>query len=571
MGETEDEFARAEALLAELEGRSGVSQPQPVPAQPPHTQQAEAQDFDFEEIIDVEAVPEAVEAVPNTQATIASNFRLGAHYKISLEHFSRLCEGHLLGPDRGKLTDGVNIYPRAIYSNDSTRRLVDIPYEALIYQEYVFLYVLEKTDVAMKVSIGLRTRHSLVRAPFLSQVPGSNGYLVYHLWIKFADLEAHGILDGHGTSGSERDRFVFVRENVDIDLLQNAYNEEIARLLKVALKEKQRKKKVEEEYENNLQTIAALAEEIYPGNTQLYTAAEPFIYGNTRDFFRNANIRNHAALLIRFPEIVITNRDKRNHNIKDLFVWLSFGIDSGHNFFMSSNLYGARATVNSAEYHSRYRHSHLQTGNEPNFVNFCQGGGTPTSIATAELRSNFTMEKFELFLYQLSTYVRYESLEGGPYIRMENIRGRSRSTRSVEPERDLDHYIEIVKMKNLQLPVKTAVVNGNEQFVFNDKDPVFLKELGEVTRTPYVKTANGSFEPLGSTDQTLSDSDKRSLTRDLFEFRGERIQFKVVDPTDNVGQDAQKYPSPMSVAHIKKVLEEELNLYYILKESYELS
>lgn len=574
MGETEDEFARAEALLAELERRDGVSQPVPVPevpATPPQAIEATSQDFDFEEIVEapepepVEEIPVQPVAVETATPNLASKYRLGAHYRIPQYIFEAL-EGRVGGREETVMVTDTCIFPRRI-ENRELRRLRS---DSFTYGDYIYIYVLEKTDVAMKVSVGLRIR-SIRSEDVLRTVPGTDGWPVYHTWIRFDKLVELGFEESLTTTASDRDRFAFTRVNVDPDLLVTAYNQEMARLLKEELKQKQAKKKAEEEYDTTLSTIAELAEEIYPGNTQLYSNYNAFKWSSIRDKFASMNLHKHAILLIRFPEIIIENRDKRKHTIKDLYVSLHFGLDERHNFFMNSNLYGARATVTSAEWYSNYRHSHLQTGRDPYFVNFCQGGGTPTSIATAELRSNFSMEKFELFLYQLSSYVRYESLEGGPYIRMENIRDRSSSRRNIDVNDDMTRYMNFVRNNNVDLPVKTAVIDGEERFVFDDKDPEFLQQLGALTRTPFTRLANGTFQQIDEQAQLMSENDKRQLSRELFLFRDEVIKFKVEDPQVLERQDSQKYPAPAATLHIKKTLEEELNLYYILKESYELS
>ena len=49
------------------------------------------------------------------------------------------------------------------------------------------------------------------------------------------------------------------------------------------------------------------------------------------------------------------------------------------------------------------------------------------SMTTVELKTEWKYEMFEVFLFMLPHYLRYESIEGGPYMRMANISYNSRS------------------------------------------------------------------------------------------------------------------------------------------------
>ena len=93
---------------------------------------------------------------------------------------------------------------------------------------------------------------------------------------------------------------------------------------------------------------------------------------------------------------------------------------------MITSIEGVRGTLSYVEYKCGYRHSHLQGKSEfensPTFSSFCLGTGDYAETQRTWLEGKeFNQEDFELLLYQTGAYVRWESLGGGPYFRMENI------------------------------------------------------------------------------------------------------------------------------------------------------
>ena len=93
------------------------------------------------------------------------------------------------------------------------------------------------------------------------------------------------------------------------------------------------------------------------------------------------------------------------------------------------------------------------------------------------------------------------------------------------------------------------------------------------TAVPYIKDVNGTLmEEATDSGVNMSAREKADLEQNMFQFRGETIVYKVIDQQDNaVIQETQKYPSPNLSKYIKGEIEKELNLFYILKENYELN
>lgn len=125
-----------------------------------------------------------------------------------------------------------------------------------------------------------------------------------------------------------------------------------------------------------------------------------------------------SSYIIRFPEIVITNSNKKKHTIRDLFVRLDFNSTFTNILGLPSAM---RMTLDHNELYSGYRHSHIHV-NVNNWSIFCVGDTNITQLIQTFMSSSIVPDKFIGFLYQLNEYVRWESLEGGPYIRIDTIR-----------------------------------------------------------------------------------------------------------------------------------------------------
>lgn len=124
-------------------------------------------------------------------------------------------------------------------------------------------------------------------------------------------------------------------------------------------------------------------------------------------------------ILIRFPEVTVTNENNKSINIKDLFARVKVNKDG--------NLIGTftlnRTSFPTYQWSRGYMHSHvpsMTTRHTPSWENPCLGSG-PISTTCGTLNHNSSDEIWDLFIYELSLYVQNESLRGGPYIRLENV------------------------------------------------------------------------------------------------------------------------------------------------------
>lgn len=144
---------------------------------------------------------------------------------------------------------------------------------------------------------------------------------------------------------------------------------------------------------------------------------------HSRDSLRDEYI---GFILVHFPEVKITNEHDRFVICKHFYV--KVGIKANGK---SAGYFG----INRSEYQkshlaSDYMHSHCSGIPKNDFTNFlspCLGKG-PIRSTVSTLSISYDESIWELFCLELDRYMRTESINGGPYRRLENIGKSNRSS-----------------------------------------------------------------------------------------------------------------------------------------------
>lgn len=169
-----------------------------------------------------------------------------------------------------------------------------------------------------------------------------------------------------------------------------------------------------------------------------------------------------SYILIRFPEVTVTNENDKSIDIKDLFVKIAV---KGNR--MKGSFEMIRTTYNVTQWSSNYSHSHIpriSCTEVPKWQLPCLGSG-PLNSTINELNATYDKDFLELFCLELSKYVTVESLAGVPHIKLETV-GAS-TTRSELPvtyrggaER-LGFITDFIKYFVKNTSIKFSYVNGN--------------------------------------------------------------------------------------------------------------
>ena len=287
------------------------------------------------------------------------------------------------------------------------------------------------------------------------------------------------------------------------------------------------------------------------------------------------------AVHILFEEIVITNSRAKTHTIKDLLVAIELQNDSNRRLKVKK-LKGGRLTLTYAEFQSDYFHSHLSVNCQrlntsgyqgvPFFTTFCTGSGEINMYQSDINGDGFTERNFIAFAMQIMTLVTWESLEGTPYRRIDNIRVRP-SSGSYYSYNENQHSEPIYRklltnlIENQITPDIDVIFNSNNAFevVDNEKISKLVNELpltdaekGALLCSPVPGTNNTRYYRYSSTPGFNS---VLTFTSNYI-FRGELRQFTVGSaPAANATTTAEiQYKLHPNVAnYVKKKLQYELN------------
>jgi len=157
----------------------------------------------------------------------------------------------------------------------------------------------------------------------------------------------------------------------------------------------------------NKENIIALLEHHYPSAYDIQTGSD-----------------GGQLIYIKWEEFTISNSNGNSHTIKDFF--LRINVNNTFNRFISFQ--GVRCTATLKEIHSNYMHSHCGSSELGSFGRMCTGSTILSDLMAMLASSEFCIELFEMFLVQLDLYVRWESLEGGPYRKIEHLNYKSISS-----------------------------------------------------------------------------------------------------------------------------------------------
>lgn len=124
------------------------------------------------------------------------------------------------------------------------------------------------------------------------------------------------------------------------------------------------------------------------------------------------------TIFIHYPELVIKNSLNMSHTIYDLIVQIP--IDNVGCRILN-DIYGVRTSFTKEEVRIGYLHSHLHR-NSYKFSSFCRGGGSSFDKFISSLNRIVDAFEFELFLIQLKEFLCWESLEGTPYLSINELK-----------------------------------------------------------------------------------------------------------------------------------------------------
>lgn len=134
--------------------------------------------------------------------------------------------------------------------------------------------------------------------------------------------------------------------------------------------------------------------------------------------------QTYNKIFVKWDTVKVTNEYDKSITIKDLYAKIT--IKNYDGVITSDGVMLTRRTYTQEQWNSGYSHSHL-----PRFISRtyrgefnspCLGSG-PILTTSQSLKSEFNLDLWGLFVYELDKYVRVESVEGVPYIRLNQVTG----------------------------------------------------------------------------------------------------------------------------------------------------
>lgn len=122
-------------------------------------------------------------------------------------------------------------------------------------------------------------------------------------------------------------------------------------------------------------------------------------------------------VLIHFPIITVTNEFGKSIDIYNVYIKVVLRISGAYRRFCI-----AKSTFTKEQVISKYIHSHCPSKDDNTiFYNMCLGTGSFFKFITDFSLSHYNENKWRLFCAFLKQYLEVESLQGGPYIRLESV------------------------------------------------------------------------------------------------------------------------------------------------------
>tara|TARA_R110001592_G_scaffold124249_1_gene332990 strand:+ start:9017 stop:10459 length:1443 start_codon:yes stop_codon:yes gene_type:complete len=307
------------------------------------------------------------------------------------------------------------------------------------------------------------------------------------------------------------------------------------------------------------------------------------IFGHNWDIQEDfENSKYNMSLILRFPEITIKNGRAGKKTLYDLYIKVEFD----ENLTVTSRMQGRRGAITYSEYISGYRHSHLPSSscssedmeNMCGWKDFCLGNSEMSAIQrdwqvdrTSSAGEPFNIIQFELFMYQIEAYASWESLGGGPYIRMENVHNYEGVTKIHNRILNNIYGNEIKNLKEF----KVSFDNSKNRFIVDLEELEAILTKMDISVDRVQKTRDGSYIYSNNASLQLilskiSEQNIKFLAEDeesnAFLFRNKPAPTYILEY--NVKEDtstAEEVVHPDLTKYFSNKLESHINHYFIKK------
>jgi len=324
-----------------------------------------------------------------------------------------------------------------------------------------------------------------------------------------------------------------------------------------------KKGRLNHKWHNFLIFVMESLEIIYPERWDLqfniynhYTTETYENYAGYEYVITHNQVQYIFEVIIKFPDINITNSAGFKHNIKDLYVKVQFVYCDEIDNFIPFNIGGTRGKVTDVEAYCSYMHSHLQFMAGA-FYPFCIGDRESSfGSVMMECIDNLNKENFQALMYMVETLVAWESLEGVPFHKIGELNANETTLPNLLNS-DKQYYME--KLLEFRRENRMDINWKYEDSVKINDDEVFEQfvklsdSVGDYINRNFLvgKSANGEYINI-SKRKNLPNQQQLERT---FVFNATNIRLEIIKTTADTLSTIYIHPSIKS--YIKNHLENE--------------
>lgn len=334
------------------------------------------------------------------------------------------------------------------------------------------------------------------------------------------------------------------------------------------------------DYWTNFDSIVSVLNDVYPDTWDIFTEVQLNQKYDDSDNISYSFVIN-INIVILFKKFNITNGRGSGHTIHDMYIKLTHyprSINSEYHMTFSG-FNGMRMGHTMPEIISHYTHSHMSGGvggANITFHGFCLGSGEINNTITM-LGSKYTDNIFKLFLYQLQTYLEWESLAGRPYKKYRDISTKDKlgeisyNIKKTFYVKMIEHYKNIASTYGIHVVpnLDYVIINGVTRIKDNERFETYLRFKG-VTENKYsdsysnpekiwlaVKDTEGNYFSLERSNYN-SQINIDAMKNRVFSFRGEPVKYTVIsDETAEVSKEI--YIHPQIKNYVRARIEQKIN------------
>jgi len=307
-------------------------------------------------------------------------------------------------------------------------------------------------------------------------------------------------------------------------------------------------------------------------------------------------------VLIHFPEFDIINDEGAEHTILNLYIQLNYNFSVvGKLESFGRELRGFRTTLTYEEAYSGYLHSHLyplpqiltdDDGDiEPislNSGNFCLGGSSDINTILSTLNMEFSLDQYMILLLSLDDFVRWESLNGGPYILMQDIQKFGNSYTEISDPNQTSGTVNANILKEFYKVVNTeefkhlivypdsvqTILSTKEEFRALTEQAISIIDVPDYPLA--VKYKGSYYLKTTGIDDMVDEVDAREISVNYPLFKGESLGLEIIQVEkeeilfEKIREEGITIPHPIVLNTLLLQVEEDLHKHLNNQDKWKL-